>query len=113
MVWYGSGDLRTALTVFFSLPMAMYVSLLILQEGVLELHAALPLMMSLFSKHKQFKKLFDRRQKLVGVARSLVKLLDPQLENELAAYRDSNTSVREPSLFSLRHSSRRLADKMN
>lgn len=111
-VFYLTGDLRNALTVFISLPMAMYVSLLILQECVLELHAALPLMMSLFSKHKQFKKLFDRRQKLVGIAKELVRELDPMLEVELSAYKGSNTAVREPSLFSLRHSSRRLADKM-
>lgn len=112
LVWYFTGDLRTAVTIFFSLPMAMYVSLLILQESILEMRAALPLVMSLFSKHKQFKKLYDRRQKLVDVAKTIVKAFDPALEDELAAYKSANASVREPSLFSLRHSSRRLADKM-
>eukprot|EP00455_Lapot_gusevi_P009691 TRINITY_DN14353_c0_g1_i3.p1 TRINITY_DN14353_c0_g1~~TRINITY_DN14353_c0_g1_i3.p1 ORF type:complete len:125 (-),score=11.56 TRINITY_DN14353_c0_g1_i3:88-462(-) len=105
-------DFHTALTVLVSLPMALYVSLLILQECVLELRAALPLVMSLFSKHKQFKKLYDRRLKLIGMAQAIVKRFDAGLNGELAAYRNaSNTAVREPSLFSLRHSARRQADK--
>lgn len=106
-------DFHTALTVLVSLPMALYVSLLILQECVLELRAALPLVMSLFSKHKQFKKLYDRRLKLIGMAQAIVKRFDAGLNGELAAYRNaSTTQVREPSLFSLRHSARRQADKM-
>jgi glycerol-3-phosphate O-acyltransferase/dihydroxyacetone phosphate acyltransferase len=112
IVWAYS-DSRTALTVFFSLPMAMYVSLLIMREALLELRAALPLVISLFSKHKQFRKLFDRRQKLVAHAKDIVSKFDPTLEKELAEYASlySGTS-REPSLFSLRHNQRRAADKM-
>ncbi|KEG13733.1 putative glycerol-3-phosphate acyltransferase [Trypanosoma grayi] len=108
-------DLRTALTVSFSLPMAMYVSLLILQEAVMELRAALPLFMSLISKHKQFRKLYERRQALVALTKGLVAKWDPELEEEVQTYvRESKDDMkrREPSLFSLRHSSlRRLADK--
>ena len=105
-------DMRTALTVFFSLPMAMYVSLLILHEAVLELRAALPLIMSLFSKHKQFRKLFERRKKLVAHAKDIVKKFDPSLEKELEDYASQYSgTTREPSLFSLRHNQRRAADK--
>ncbi|RNF21916.1 glycerol-3-phosphate acyl transferase [Trypanosoma conorhini] len=110
-------DLRTALTVFFSLPMAMYVSLLILQEAMMELRAALPLLMSVISKHKQFRKLYERRKALVALTNELVRKWDPELAEEVQTYvRESNCDMkrREPSLFSLRHSSlRRLADKNN
>jgi glycerol-3-phosphate O-acyltransferase/dihydroxyacetone phosphate acyltransferase len=110
-VYWVTGDARTALTVFFSLPMAMYVSLLILQEAVLELRAALPLVMSLLSKHKQFKKLYDRRQKLVAMAERLVNRFDPALGEELKAFVADTVSTRQPSLFSLRHGNRRTADR--
>ncbi|KAF8276184.1 putative glycerol-3-phosphate acyltransferase [Trypanosoma cruzi] len=110
-------DLRTALTVFFSLPMAMYVSLLILQEAVIELRAALPLFMSVVSKHKQFRKLYERRQALVALTNELVAKWDPELAEEVQTYvRESKDDMkrREPSLFSLRHSGlRRLADRMS
>ncbi len=111
IVWCYS-DTRTALTVLFSLPMAMYVSLLILHEALLELRAALPLVMSLFSKHKQFRKLFERRQKLVEHAKQIVAKFDPTLEKELEDYASLYSgTTREPSLFSLRHNQRRAADK--
>ncbi|KPA73576.1 putative glycerol-3-phosphate acyltransferase [Leptomonas pyrrhocoris] len=104
-------DLRTALVVFFSLPMAMYVSLLILQEAIMELRAALPLFMSLVSRHKQFKKLYERREDLAKQARAIVHKYDPQLEEEMKVYVDmcdsDNELDREPSLFSLRYSVRR------
>ena len=104
-------DLRTALVVFFSLPMAMYVSLLILQEAIMELRAALPLFMSLVSRHKQFKKLYERREDLARQARAMVHKYDPQLEEEMKVYMDMCESDdeldREPSLFSLRYNMRR------
>lgn len=110
-------DLRTALTVLFSLPMAMYVSLLILQEAVMELRAALPLFMSVISKHKQFQKLYERRQALVKLTNELVSKWDAELAEEVQTYiKESRDDMvrREPSLFSLRHNaSRRLADKIN
>lgn len=115
VVYQQTSELRTALTVLFSLPMAMYVSLLILQEANLEVRAATPLIMSLFSKHKQFKKLYAKRLKLVELAKELVRKYDPSLDVEVESYREdaASTSVREPSLFSLRHSARRLADSKN
>jgi glycerol-3-phosphate O-acyltransferase / dihydroxyacetone phosphate acyltransferase len=104
-------DLRTALVVFFSLPMAMYVSLLILQEFIMELRATLPLFMSLLSQHKQFKKLYERREDLTKQARAIVHKYDPQLEEEMQVYMDMCESDdeldREPSLFSLRYNVRR------
>ncbi|ESL08040.1 glycerol-3-phosphate acyltransferase [Trypanosoma rangeli SC58] len=110
-------DARTALTVLFCLPMAMYVSLLILQEAMMELRAALPLFMSVISKHKQFRKLYERRKALVALTNELVCKWDPELAEEVQTYvRESKCDMkrREPSLFSLRHSSlRRLADKNN
>ncbi|KAG5511873.1 hypothetical protein JKF63_07698 [Porcisia hertigi] len=104
-------DTRTALVILFSLPMAMYVSLLILQEAVMELRAALPLLMSLASQHKQFKKLYERREELAKQARSIAHKYDPQLEEEMEAYLGMDDSdddlIREPSLFSLRYNVRR------
>ncbi|KPI85434.1 putative glycerol-3-phosphate acyltransferase [Leptomonas seymouri] len=104
-------DARTALVVLFSLPMAMYVSLLILQEAIMELRAALPLFMSLVSRHKQFKKLYERREDLARQARVIVHKYDPQLEDEMRVYMDMCESGddldREPSLFSLRYNVRR------
>lgn len=106
-------DLRTALTVLFSLPMAMYVSLLIIQEFVLELHATLPLLMSILSKHKQFLRLFERRRTLVSMAKEIVTMYDPQLNAELECYASivQENTLRQPSLFSLRHASRHI-DKL-
>lgn len=106
-------DARTALIIWFALPMALYVSLVIMQEFVLELYAALPLVVSIFSKHKQFKKLHERRQVLVDMAKHAVQQYDPELEKELAEVLRvdedalSTVGAREPSLFSLRHSSRK------
>ncbi|KAG5487685.1 hypothetical protein LSCM1_08048 [Leishmania martiniquensis] len=104
-------DTRTALVILFSLPMAMYVSLLILQEAVMELRAALPLLMSLVSQHKQFKKLYERREDLARQAHLIVQKYDPQLEEEIKMYvsagHSSNDVNREPSLFSLRYNMRR------
>ncbi|KAK7195260.1 glycerol-3-phosphate acyl transferase [Novymonas esmeraldas] len=108
---YLYSDTRTALVVLFSLPMAMYVSLLILQEAIMELRAALPLLMSLVSRHKQFKKLYERREDLARQARQIVHEYDPQLEEEMKVYvgdGDSDDDLnREPSLFSLRYNVRR------
>eukprot|EP00758_Cryptobia_borreli_P003630 Tbor_TRINITY_DN3880_c0_g1::TRINITY_DN3880_c0_g1_i1::g.5678::m.5678/K13507/GAT; glycerol-3-phosphate O-acyltransferase / dihydroxyacetone phosphate acyltransferase len=104
-------DLRTSLTVLFSLPMAMYVSLLILREFILELSAALPLAMSIFSKHKQFRKLFDRRTAIVEHARRIVQKFDSTLEGELAQLEIDEDHLRQPSLFSLRHYSHKRQGK--
>ncbi|KAG5512339.1 hypothetical protein GH5_08187 [Leishmania sp. Ghana 2012 LV757] len=105
-------DTRTALVILFSLPMAMYVSLLILQEAIMELRAALPLLMSLVSQHKQFKKLYERREDLARQAQLIVQKYDPQLEEEIKMYvsagqHSSDDVHREPSLFSLRYNMRR------
>lgn len=103
-------DLRTALVVLFSLPMAMYVSLLILQEAIMELRAALPLFMSLVSRHKQFKKLYERRENLAKEARRIVHRYDARLEREMQIYTDDcglDDLYPEPSLFSLRYNVRR------
>ncbi|AIN95241.2 glycerol-3-phosphate acyl transferase [Leishmania guyanensis] len=104
-------DTRTALVILFSLPMAMYVSLLILQEAIMELRATLPLLMSLASQHMQFKKLYERREDLAKQARLIVHKYDPQLEEEMKVYvgaDDCNDDLsREPSLFSLRYNVRR------
>ncbi|KAG5486918.1 hypothetical protein CUR178_08345 [Leishmania enriettii] len=105
-------DTRTALVILFSLPMAMYVSLLILQEAIMELRAALPLLMSLVSQHKQFKKLYERREDLARQAHLIVQKYDPQLEEEIKMYvsagqHSSDDLHREPSLFSLRYNMRR------
>lgn len=104
-------DTRTALVILFSLPMAMYVSLLILQEAIMELRAALPLLMSLVSQHMQFKKLYERREDLARQARLIVHKYDPHLEEEIKVYGDAGDSfdypIREPSLFSLRYNVRR------
>lgn len=111
LIVYVYSDFRTALVIFFSLPMAMYVSLLILQEAIMELRAALPLFMSLLSRHKQFKKLYERREDLAKQARAMVHKYDPQLEEEMQVYVDMCESDdeldREPSLFSLRYNVRR------
>ena len=106
-VWYFC-DLRTALTVFFSLPMASYVSLLIAREFVLEFNATTPLIISMFSKHKQFRKLFERRTQLAEEAKAQVSRFDPSLERELEdLVEEGEDELRQPSLFSLRHSSRK------
>eukprot|EP00744_Colponema_vietnamica_P008151 GILI01011647.1.p1 GENE.GILI01011647.1~~GILI01011647.1.p1 ORF type:complete len:705 (+),score=164.69 GILI01011647.1:93-2207(+) len=111
LIVYFLSDARTALTIWFSLPMAMYVSLVIMQEFVLEVYAALPLVVSIFSKHKQFRKLHERRQTLVEVAQQMVNTFDPELQTEMANVIGDEDSAaaaaREPSLFSLRHSSRK------
>nr|CCC93495.1 putative glycerol-3-phosphate acyltransferase [Trypanosoma congolense IL3000] len=117
LITFAYTDLRTALTVSVCLPMTMYVSLLILQEAVVELRAALPLFMSLISNHKQFCKLYERRRALVSLTKELVQKWDPELEEELQRYvqeSKQNMRLREPSLFSLRHGGlRRLADIKN
>lgn len=105
-------DARTALMVLFSLPMAMYVSLLILQEAIMEIRAALPLFMSMLSRHKQFKKLYEKREALAEEAKELVKKFDPQLDKEMEVYAqeidsDDGDLMQEPSLFSLRYNVRR------
>lgn len=104
-------DARTALVIGFSLPMAMYVSLLILQELVMELRAALPQLMSLMSNHKQFKKLYEKRQQLAEMATAFVARFDPVLEKEMQVYSEVADDVgdlgAEPSLFSLRYNVRR------
>ena len=112
VVWWMS-DLRTATTVWLSLPMMMYVSLLIGQEFILEFRAALPLLMSIMSKHKQFLKLHDRRSKLVALANQIVEKHDPDLGPELEKLYKvpepaDTTARREASLFSLRHGSHRI-----
>lgn len=114
MVWVQT-DLSTAITIFMSLPMAMYVSLLIGQEFVVECYATLPLVMSMLSKHKQFLKLYERRLKLVAMAREMVRKFDPELEAELESFKvveSGESALRTPSLFSLRHGSRRLKQKV-
>eukprot|EP00656_Telonema_subtile_P049243 TRINITY_DN6076_c0_g1_i2.p1 TRINITY_DN6076_c0_g1~~TRINITY_DN6076_c0_g1_i2.p1 ORF type:complete len:120 (-),score=26.45 TRINITY_DN6076_c0_g1_i2:41-400(-) len=112
-VWYFC-DLRTALTVFFSLPMASYVSLLIAREFVLEFYATTPLIISMVSKHKQFKKLFDRRTLLAEQAKEQVRRFDPSLEKELEdLMEEGEDELRQPSLFSLRHSSRKPQQKLS
>ncbi|EPY25892.1 glycerol-3-phosphate acyl transferase [Angomonas deanei] len=111
LIVYLFTDGNTALIVLFCLPMAMYVSLLILQEVIMELRAALPLFISIVTQHKQFKKLYEKRQALVEVARSMVSQFDPQLEKEMGAYSSvyemHDDVEREPSLFSLRYNVRR------
>ena len=108
---YMYSDWRTALTVFFSLPVVLHVSLVILREWVMEMNAALPLVMSIMSKHKQFVKLAERRKKLVAMTKRIVNQYDPALEKELGQYGDQAAEsevarVRQASLFSLRHQSR-------
>lgn len=111
---YAWTDLRTALTFFFSLPVVMYVSLVLVREWVMEGRAALPLIMSILSKHKQFLKLHDRRCTLVAMAKTVVHKFDPELEDELAAYTSAvgpAKQCRQASLFSLRHQSRAVRKK--
>ncbi|CCW64028.1 unnamed protein product [Phytomonas sp. EM1] len=105
-------DLRTALVILFSLPMALYVSLIILQEAIMELRAALPLFMSLIAKHKQFKNLYKKRQELVAEAKCIVRKYNPDLDKEMEVYTtqvagSDGDLEREPSLFSLRYNVRR------
>lgn len=104
-------NLHTATVFFFCLPMSMYVSLLILQEAVMELRAALPLFMSLFSQHKQFKKLYERREGLAKVAHDMVTRYDPQLAKEMeiytAGHEEEDDLEIQPSLFSLRYNIRK------
>ena len=104
--WYG-GDARSAATVFLCLPMAMYVSLFLVHEFILELYAALPLFMSLVSNHKQFIKLHERRTRLVQMATAMVLRFDPSLHAEMGVYDGSSSPhAHAPSFFSLRHRSR-------
>lgn len=104
-------DMHTALVLLFSLPMATYVSLLILQEAIMELRAALPLFMSIISRHKQFRKLYEKRETLATLARQMVEKYDPQLSAEMQIYThagDKNDDLDpQPSLFSLRYNVRR------
>lgn len=104
--WKTDGDARTAATVFLCVPMAMYVSLFLVHEFILELYAALPLFISLVSNHKQFMKLYERRMRLVQSAHNIVKKFDPQLQREMAVYDGaSSPTAPAPSFFSLRHRS--------
>jgi glycerol-3-phosphate O-acyltransferase/dihydroxyacetone phosphate acyltransferase len=114
IVWWHT-DLRTAATVFASIPMMMYVSLLITQEFMLELRATLPLLMSIMSKHKQFLKLHDRRERLVASARQIVEKFDPALKEEMNSLerKDDNKELRQPSLFSLRGNRTARADPLS
>ncbi|CCW69775.1 unnamed protein product [Phytomonas sp. Hart1] len=105
-------DLRTSLVILFSLPMALYVSLIILQEAIMELRAALPLFMSLIAKHKQFNNLYKKRQELVTEAKFIVCKYYPKLDKEMEVYTtqvagSDDDLEREPSLFSLRYNVRR------
>lgn len=107
VVYWNGGDLRTAATVFLCVPMAMYVSLFLVHEFILELYAALPLFISLVSNHKQFVKLHERRTRLVTTAHAIVKRFDPQLAQEMSVYEgeDASPNGPAPSFFSLRHRS--------
>jgi glycerol-3-phosphate O-acyltransferase/dihydroxyacetone phosphate acyltransferase len=101
-------DLRTGLTVLISMPVAMYVSVVLVREWVMELFATLPLVMSIMSKHKQFLKLHERRCALVQQAAQIVEKYDPGLDAHMKGFNSKcNTAVtRQASLFSLRHHSR-------
>jgi glycerol-3-phosphate O-acyltransferase/dihydroxyacetone phosphate acyltransferase len=107
-------DFGSAVTTLVCVPMALYVSLAIVHEFVLEMYATLPLLMSLLSRHKQFMKLHQHRTRLVEAAKEIVAKYDPELQSEMSVYVVATTvansnlsaSAREPSLFSLRHRSR-------
>ncbi|EPY36088.1 glycerol-3-phosphate O-acyltransferase [Strigomonas culicis] len=111
LIIYAFTDRNTALIVLFCLPMAMYISLLIVQEAVMELRAALPLFMSLISQHKQFRRLYEMREELVVLAKRMVGTYDPELEKEMEVFTNESELEdeieREPSLFSLRYNIRR------
>merc|ERR1711991_54489 len=96
-------DLRTGLTVLFSMPVVMYASVVLVREWVLESYATLPLVMSIASKHKQFLKLHERRCALVAMAKSIVSRYDEELHNQLAEYTRGaagTAATRQASLFS-------------
>jgi glycerol-3-phosphate O-acyltransferase/dihydroxyacetone phosphate acyltransferase len=105
----GASDFRTGLTVLISMPVAMYVSVVLVREWIMELFATLPLVMSILSKHKQFLKLHERRCTLVQQAKQMVEKYDPELFNDLVkttTNKASSAATRQASLFSLRHQSR-------
>lgn len=107
LVYYYTDDLRSAATVLLATPMAMYVSLQLVHEFILELYAALPLFISLVSNHKQFVKLHERRTRLVNLSRMMVSKFDPALDSEMRVYEGIGSPVGPaPSFFSLRHRSR-------
>uniref|UniRef100_A0A7S1QAV3 Uncharacterized protein n=2 Tax=Neobodo designis TaxID=312471 RepID=A0A7S1QAV3_NEODS len=105
-----TGDVRTGITVLISMPVVMYVSVVLVREWVLELYATLPLCMSMMAKHKQFLKLHEKRCALVDQAKDLVARFDPELDDKLKKYMEAAPSsqlpTRQASLFSLRHQSR-------
>ena len=107
VVYHYTDSFRSAATVFLATPMAMYVSLHLVHEFILELYAALPLFISLVSNHKQFIKLHERRTRLVAMAREMVSKFDPSLDSEMSVYEGvSSPTGPAPSFFSLRHRSR-------
>jgi len=102
-------DVRQGITVLVSMPVVMYVSLIIGREWVMEGRAALPLIMSILSKHKQFMKLHERRCEVVQQSKQIVAKYDPELDEEMSRFcknMPDSTALRQASLFSLRHQSR-------
>lgn len=101
-------NFRAATAVFFSLPMALYVSLLVFQEAIIECKATLPLILTLFSfYHKRYQKLYQLRKSLASQARTIVLNCDPMLVEEMERHLKKDADNNEPSLFSIRHSIRR------
>lgn len=98
-----------ATAVLISLPTAMYISLLLFQEAIIECRATGPLILYLFSSYRdRYKQLYDLRQELVSKAQALVQSYDPLLYSEMEEYRiNDNEILQPPSLFSIRHNIKR------
>lgn len=105
---YLVSNLYSATAVFISLPMAMYMSLLVSQEAQIELKAIRPLFLFLFSSYQaRYKHLYSLRKGLVVNARRIVQECDFSLHEEMEQYRKRDEMQMQPSLFSIRHNIRR------
>eukprot|EP00796_Vickermania_ingenoplastis_P008607 gene8607-6043_t len=110
---YMLSNIQAATAVLISLPMAMYISLLVSQEATIEFRTTFPLLLYMFSSyHDKYKQLYQLRKELVVQAKAIVKRCDSQLEEEMERHLKKDILLRDPSLFSIRHSIRRRHESM-
>lgn len=106
---YFLSNFYAATAVLISLPTAMYISLLLFQEAIIECRSTGPLILCLFSSYRdRYKQLYNLRQALVSKAEILGQCHDPLLYHEMEEYKiDESETLQPPSLFSIRHNIKR------
>lgn len=105
---YFLSNIYAATAVLISLPMAMYISLLICQEAQIEVRAMVPLILYLFSTYSErYNQLYSLRKELAVQAQDIIQRYDPFIIELMEMYHKDTDGSKIPSIFSIRHNIRR------